>query len=79
MKHFLFLIIILGDKAGATMFTLYILSSIVISLTQPAIALNFPTKLAGKSLTSFNVFLFCINFVYLQLRAHLQPKRVFYL
>ena len=58
----LFLIIIMGDKAGATMFTLYILSSIVISLTQPAIALNFPTKLAGKSLTSFNVFLFSGTF-----------------
>ena len=58
----LFLIVIMGDKAGATMFTLYILSSIVISLTQPAIALNFPTKLAGKSLTSFNVFLFSGTF-----------------
>ena len=58
----LFLIIIMGDKAGATMFTFYILSSIVISLTQPAIALNFPTKLAGKSLTSFNVFLFSGTF-----------------
>ncbi len=58
----LFLIIIMGDKAGAPMFTLYILSSIVISLTQPAIALNFPTKLAGKSLTSFNVFLFSGTF-----------------
>ncbi len=58
----LFLIVIMGDKAGATMFTLYILSSIVISLTQPAIALYFPTKLAGKSLTSFNVFLFSGTF-----------------
>ena len=58
----LLLIIIMGDKAGATMFTFYILSSIVISLTQPAIALNFPTKLAGKSLTSFNVFLFSGTF-----------------
>ena len=58
----LFLIIIMGDKAGATMFTLYILSSIVISLTQPAIALNFHTRLAGKSLTSFNVFIFSGTF-----------------
>ena len=53
----LFLIILLGQKAGAAMFTLYILSSIVLTLTQPAIALSFPQHLAGKSLTSFNVFI----------------------
>ena len=54
---FLFLIILMGQKAGATMFTVYILSSIVLSLTQPAVALSFPQHLAGKSLTSFNVFI----------------------
>ena len=53
----LFLIIIMGQKAGATMLTVYILSSIVLSLTQPAVALSFPQHLAGKSLTSFNVFI----------------------
>ena len=53
----LFFIIIMGQKAGATMFTIYILSSIVLSLTQPAVALCFPQHLAGKSLTSFNVFI----------------------
>ena len=53
----LFIIIIMGQKAGATMFTIYILSSIVLSLTQPAVALNFSQQLAGKSLTSFNVFI----------------------
>ena len=47
----------MGQKAGATMFTIYILSSIVLSLTQPAVALNFSQQLAGKSLTSFNVFI----------------------
>ncbi len=52
-----FLIILMGQKAGATMFTIYILSSIVLSLTQPAVALSFPQHLAGKSLTSFNVFI----------------------
>jgi MFS family permease len=52
-----FFIIVMGQKAGATMFTIYILSSIVLSLTQPAVALNFPQNLAGKSLTSFNVFI----------------------
>lgn len=58
----LFLIIYLGQKAGATLFALYILASIVISLTQPAIALTFAKNLAGKSLTSFNVFLFSGTF-----------------
>ena len=58
----LLLLIFMGEKAGATMFALYILSSIVISLTQPAIALNFPSYLAGKSLTSLNVFLFSGTF-----------------
>ena len=53
----LFIIIIMGQKAGTTMFTIYILSSIVLSLTQPAVALNFSQELAGKSLTSFNVFI----------------------
>ena len=43
-------------------FTIYILTSIVISLTQPAIALSFPKNLAGKSLTSFNVLLFSGTF-----------------
>ena len=51
------LIIIMGPKAGASMFAIYILSSIVLSLTQPAVALNFSQQLAGKSLTSFNVFI----------------------
>ena len=58
----LFLIIYLGQKAGATLFALYILASIVISLTQPAIALTFAKNLAGKSLTSFNVLLFSGTF-----------------
>jgi len=53
----LFIIILMGQKAGAVMFTIYILSSIVLSLTQPAVALNFSQQLAGKSLTSFNVFI----------------------
>ena len=58
----LFLIIYFGNNAGAFLFTLYIMTSIVISLTQPAIALNFSKNLAGKSLTSFNVFLFSGTF-----------------
>ena len=58
----LFMIIYLGQKAGATLFAFYILASIVISLTQPAIALTFEKNFAGKALTSFNVFLFSGTF-----------------
>ncbi len=58
----LFIIIYLGQKAGATLFASYILASIVISLTQPAIALTFAKNFAGKALTSFNVFLFSGTF-----------------
>ena len=57
-----FFIIYFGENAGSSLFALYILTSIVISLTQPAVALNFPKALAGKSLTSLNVFLFSGTF-----------------
>ncbi len=53
----LFLIILSGTKAGGFLFAIYIMTSIVISLTQPAVALNFSQNLAGKSLTSYNVFI----------------------
>ena len=57
-----FFIIYFGENAGSSLFAVYILTSIVISLTQPAVALNFPKALAGKSLTSLNVFLFSGTF-----------------
>ncbi len=59
----LLFIIILGENAGALHFTLYILTSIVLTLTQPAVALSFPTSLAGKSLTSFNLLIFVGTFI----------------
>ena len=51
-------IIIIGSKAGAFLLTIYILTSIVLTLSQPAVALSFPKHLAGKSLTSFNFVIF---------------------
>ncbi len=60
---FLLVIIISGENAGAIHFTIYILTSIVLTLTQPAIALSFPTSLAGKSLTSFNLLIFLGTFI----------------
>ena len=59
----LIVIIISGENAGALHFTLYILTSIVLTLTQPAVALSFPTSLAGKSLTSFNLLIFVGTFL----------------
>jgi len=56
-------IIISGENAGAIHFTIYILTSIVLTLTQPAVALSFPTSLAGKSLTSFNLLIFVGTFL----------------
>ena len=59
----LLVIIISGENAGALYFTIYILTSIVLTLTQPAVALSFPTSLAGKSLTSFNLLIFVGTFL----------------
>ncbi len=59
----LLIIIILGENAGAIHFTIYLLTSIVLTLTQPAVALSFPTNLAGKSLTSFNLLIFVGTFL----------------
>ena len=59
----LIVIIILGENAGAIYFTIYLLTSIVLTLTQPAVALSFPTNLAGKSLTSFNLLIFVGTFI----------------
>ena len=51
-------IIMIGSKAGAFLLTIYILTSIVLTLVQPAVGLSFPKHLAGKSLTSFNFVIF---------------------
>jgi len=59
----LLVIIISGENAGAIHFVIYILTSIVLSLTQPAVAMRFPTSLAGKSLTSFNLLIFLGTFL----------------
>ena len=44
-------------------FIIYIFTSIVLTLTQPAVAMRFPTSLAGKSLTSFNLLIFLGTFI----------------
>ena len=57
------IIITIGNKAGAFFLTLFILSSIFLSVTQPAVGLSFPSYLAGKALTSFNLLIFSGTFI----------------
>jgi predicted MFS family arabinose efflux permease len=59
----LLIIIILGSKAGAFYIALFILSSIFLSVTQPAVGLSFASHLAGKALTSFNLLIFLGTFI----------------
>tara|TARA_B100001146_G_C16125322_1_gene409880 strand:- start:292 stop:1152 length:861 start_codon:yes stop_codon:yes gene_type:complete len=59
----LLVIIVSGENAGAMHFIIYIFTSIVLSLTQPAVAMRFPASLAGKSLTSFNLLIFLGTFI----------------
>ena len=51
-------IIILGPNAGAVHWAVFVVSSIFLSLTQPAVGLAFSLNNAGKALTSFNLLLF---------------------
>ena len=54
----LMLIIYLGPKAGSIHFAIFIVSSIFLSLTQPAVGMAFSLSNAGKALTSFNLLIF---------------------
>ena len=52
------LIIYLGSDAGAVHWTLFVVSAIFLSLSQPAVGMAFTLSSAGKALTSFNLLLF---------------------
>ena len=52
------LIIYLGPKAGSIHWAIFIVSSVFLSLTQPAVGMAFSLSNAGKALTSFNLLLF---------------------
>ncbi|MDB9731270.1 MFS transporter [Candidatus Pelagibacter sp.] len=51
-------IIYLGPKAGAFHWAFFAVSSVFLSLSQPAVGMAFPLSNAGKALTSFNLLLF---------------------
>jgi predicted MFS family arabinose efflux permease len=52
------IIIYLGPKAGTIHWAVFIVSSVFLSLTQPAVGMAFSLSNAGKALTSFNLLLF---------------------
>ena len=54
----LIIIIYLGSKAGSIHWALFIVSSIFLSLTQPAVGMAFSLSNVGKALTSFNLLIF---------------------
>ena len=51
-------IIYLGSKAGVFHWALFAVSSVFLSLSQPAVGMAFSLSNAGKALTSFNLLLF---------------------
>jgi len=51
-------IIYLGPKAGALHWAFFAVSSVFLSLSQPAVGMAFSLSNAGKALTSFNLLLF---------------------
>ncbi len=54
----LIFIIYLGPKAGAFHWAFFAVSSVFLSLSQPAVGMAFSFSNAGKALTSFNLLLF---------------------
>jgi MFS family permease len=52
------IIIYLGPKAGSIHLAIFVVSSVFLSLTQPAVGMAFSLSNAGKALTSFNLLLF---------------------
>ncbi len=59
----LLFIIYSGSNAGALHWTLFCVSSIFTSLTQPAIGLHFSSNVAGKALSAYNLVIFLGVFV----------------
>jgi len=51
-------IIYLGPEAGSIHWSLFVVTSIFLSLSQPAVGMAFSLSNAGKALTSFNLLLF---------------------
>jgi MFS family permease len=55
---FLLLAVALGARSGVWAWVLFCVSCSVVSLSQPAVAQVFPTALAGRALSAFNLAIF---------------------
>jgi MFS family permease len=56
-------IVLAGADAGALHWTLFCISSSFVSLAQPAVGMAFPSNLAGRALSAYNLVLFLGVFV----------------
>jgi len=56
-------IVLGGAQAGATHWVLFCITSSFVSLAQPAVGLAFPSTLAGRALSAYNLVLFLGVFV----------------
>ena len=54
----LVLAVALGEKATAAAWTLFCVGSTLVSLAQPAIGQSFPSALAGRALSAYNLVIF---------------------
>lgn len=51
-------IVVAGPAAGAVAWALYCTSSTFVSLSQPAVGMAFPSSLAGRALSAYNLVIF---------------------
>jgi predicted MFS family arabinose efflux permease len=56
-------LIVAGPAAGATTLALFCMSSTFVSLAQPAVGMAFPSALAGRALSAYNLVIFLGVFV----------------
>jgi hypothetical protein len=56
-------IVVAGVDAGALSWALFCISSSFVSLAQPAVGMAFPSALAGRALSAYNLVLFLGVFV----------------
>jgi hypothetical protein len=56
-------ILVAGPRAGAAAWALFCVTSTFISLAQPAVGMAFPSALAGRALSAYNLVIFAGVFV----------------
>ena len=56
-------VIVAGPAAGALALAMFCVSSTTVSLAQPAVGMSFPSALAGRALSAYNLVIFLGVFV----------------